>query len=625
MSKNLSDLWNESVQSATWEHIREYHLNHAYLEGRQWLSWTPVDRSLSDIIPDEPDRIQATVNHMRSNTRTIVSQLTQRQLTFEVPPSMYDDVTLRAAAISKGILSDLHRRHNWETLREENIKSCLKGGTSIVAVEWSPQNKTTKETVLSIADFVVEPGATRMEYARWWIKLQQLPPNEVRSLFPDHFIDEAPEADARTHWSNDYTSEPTDLTRVYTYYERPNPLNPDGGFRVEVNGRTLQEGKWPFPWKDSLNIASIRESVIENSPYGTTIMSDVRSPQTALNAVWSAVLEHIRESSNHRLVADYSWADVVDSLTDRPGEPLIGPMEAGAPGYLTAPPMPTQFAQTIAMLKEEIDNLLGVHDVSRGMSPANIESGYGLAILAEKDSSPVGRLIKESANLWGRVGWMVLELHEDNVTEERESTIRDMGGAPARRKWKGEDIKGQTEAIVPLEAIVPKSQAAQQQFAMTAVEMGLITPDDPLAVSKFAQLAEMPDQRGIIAAVSPDADKAIRENEMVVMDEVPEPKPFDDHEIHIEMHNRFRKSLQYELLTDEQREDIDNHVLSHEALVGEEMGERRMATEMDPAMGAAPMASGAAPMEALPEEAYGETAPPGGEEALIAELMNQFP
>ena len=355
-----------------------------------------------------------------------------------------------------------------------------------------------------------------------------------------------------------------------------------------------------FPWKHRLNLCAARESLIEHEAFGSTVLSDVRSPQTALNAAWSGFLEHMREASTHRIIMDENWEDAIDTLNDRAGAPLVGPKaKVGAPEYLKAPPIPAGLVEGIQLLKAEIDNLLGVHDVSRGEAPNNIESGYGLSILAEKDSSPVGRLIKETARVWSRVGWMVLELHQTEVTSERTTSISE-GAAPAVRKWKGSDIQGETKATVPLEAIIPKSQAAQQQWAEHAVENGLINVEDPLAVMRFARLADMPDQRGILDATLPDAAKAIRENETVVLDDIPIPMDFDDHAIHIEVHNEFRKSLQYSLLSPEQVTDINNHVLAHEKMAGQEMGDRRMATDIDPALGAAPVATGAAPMEGLP-------------------------
>lgn len=599
----IAQKWDEAYKH-TREHVREYHLNHAYLEGYQWMEWDPIELQVQGL-PDDVDRIQATFNHMRANVRTLTSQLTQRELTFEVPPSAYDDATIRSAKVSESLLSDIKVDHDWEILREAHIKSVMKGGTAIVAVDWDPENKTTIETVLGVPEFVVEPGARDLERARWWIKLQLLPPKEVQSMFPEHFPPEKgpPDADGRLGMTSEYEYRErfTPLTRVYTYYERPNPLNPDGCIKVEVNGMLLQHAKkWPFPWKERLNFAGARESLIEHEAFGSTVLSDVRSPQTALNAAWSGFLEHMRESSNHRLVMDDNWEDALDTLNDRAGAPLVGPKaKVGGPEYLKAPPIPTGLLDGINMLKAEIDNLLGVHDVSRGQAPANIESGYGLSILAEKDSSPVGRLIKETGRVWSRVGWMVLAIHELEVKEERTASIQD-GAAPALRKWKGSDINGETRAHVPLDAIIPKSQAAQQQWASEAIQMGLISPEDPLAVMRYAKLADMPDQRGIIHATLPDAEKAIRENESVVLDEVPMPREFDNHQMHIEVHNDFRKSLQYELMDEQQRMDMDNHIKVHEQMIQEQLASQRMGSDIDPALAAAPRADGAPPIEALP-------------------------
>ncbi len=596
---SVSDLWDDAF-SHTREHVKEHHLNHAYLEGFQWMDWNPVELQVQGL-PEDHVRIQATMNHMRANVRTIVSQLTQRELSFEVPASAYDDATLRAAKTAEALLAEIKRDHGWEVLREAHMKATLKGGSGAVVVDWSMANETTVETVLGTPEFVLEPGARNAERARWFIKLQLMPPAEVQAMWPDVFKDGPPKANGRVGMASSYEYKQRDAptTRVLTYYERPNPLQPEGRVIVEADGKTLEAMPWPFPWKHKLNISVARESLIENEAYGSTILSDVRSPQTALNAAWSSVLEHLREMSNHRWVFDQSWEDQINVLNDRPGQPLVGRLEKGAPQVMKAPSAPTISLDAIRMLKAEIDNLTGVHDVSRGQAPANVESGYGLSILAEKDSSPVGRLIKEEARVWGDVAWMVLELHQAQVTKPRTTSIRDSSG-PARREWKGSDLMDQTGAIVPLDAIIPKSQAAQQAWAEQAVQMGLISSEDPLAVMRFAKLADMPDQRGIVNATLPDASKAIRENESVVMDEVPLPREFDGHEIHIEIHNDFRKSLQYELLTPQQQKDIDNHVRAHEEMAQEALAKRRLGTEIDPALGAVPTAEGAPPVEALP-------------------------
>jgi hypothetical protein len=132
--------------------------------------------------------------------------------------------------------------------------------------------------------------------------------------------------------------------------------------------------------------------------------------------------------------------------------------------------------------------------------------------------------------------------------------------------------------------------------------MGLISPQDPLGFMKYARLSDMPDRRSLVQAISPDVDKAIRENEMVVLEEIPLPREFDDHQVHITVHNDFRKSAEYELMEEQQRVDIDNHVRVHEQFAMEAAGKQRMRAEIDPALGAAPVAEGSAPVDPLPPE-----------------------
>ncbi len=607
----VSERWNEAQAYIT-DHIQAYHLNHSYLEGHQWLKWNQVDNTL-EALPEDLDRIQATINHMRSNTRALIAQLTQRHLEWECLPTSYDDATLRAARTAESIIRDYCDQQEWEVMREEHVRAALKGGTSAISVDWSKENNPVL-SVLSVPEFVVEPGARRAETARWWIRCQLLPPKEVQAMFPRHFEERAPEPDGSQGETGSYTygERTLRLTKVFTYYERPNTLCPEGRVLVEVNGQVVQAVKWNFPWKDRLNLVVATESKIENEAFGSTVLNDVISPQTALNAAWSSVLEHLRESSTHRMVADISWADQVDQMTDKPNQVMVGPMEQGKPEYMKAPGLPIGATEVIDRLKLEIDNLMGVHDVSRGQAPANIESGYGLSILAEKDSTPVGRLIKESARTWSLVAKMVLHLCEVRVTKEREATIHE-GSGPVRRSWKGSTLMGQRNIKVPLDAIMPRSRAAQQQWAGEALQMGLISPEDPLAVMRFAKLADMPDQRSIIAATLPDAQKAIEENELSIMDEVPIPEEFDNHEIHMLVHNEFRKSRTYRELDkdDPRKKTIDDHVKSHQQMIATQLGQRRMGAQIDPILGEAPRADGAPavapldappPPEALPEE-----------------------
>ena len=87
------------------------------------------------------------MNRMRANGRNLIAQLTQRELSFEVLPTMYDDATVRAAHLAETLLRETCTLHNWETKREELVAAVLKGGTAAVCVDWDKETQQTVEQV----------------------------------------------------------------------------------------------------------------------------------------------------------------------------------------------------------------------------------------------------------------------------------------------------------------------------------------------------------------------------------------------------------------------------------------------------------------------------------------------
>ena len=597
--------------------LSDYWLNHAFLLGYQW---TYVEESTGVVrqAPDEPGREQAVNNRMWSNHRTLIGKLTQRELTFEVPPTGADDGSIMGARIAESILRGTKVAHGWETDREVLAAMILKGGTAALAVEWDPhaghvvvgpsedseeiRGGDTVETPLGLHQFVVEPGVREAEKARWWIKAESLPPETVQSIYG---LAERPDADVtagqsalqrRLISSANMSSQASsgtndDLTLVLTYYERPNVHSPEGRVAVVVGGQIVQGGEdmpWPFPFKDRLNLVVGRETVVEDEWTGQTVYTAVRGPQALLNVSWSSIIEHMKLAGNARLVVPQSSIDLVEQLTDLPGEIL--PVQDGAQGsigYVQPAQLPGWLIDVPINLLAQIDDLMGVHDVSRGVAPPNVESGFGISILAEQDSTPVGRISKEIARMFSTASTMVLQLMEAEVSETREVTAAEPGQAPMVTKWSGKDLLGQTTAHVPLEAIVPRNRAAQMKLAQDMMAMGLIT-----TIDEFMAVSEMADSTGILEKVDPDTARARRENHAFRADKAVHTQPWDNHQIHIREHNALRKSRAYEMMTAEQRQVVDLHIQGHETRAAEEAGMQQAKLERGgPSLASAPTAN----------------------------------
>jgi hypothetical protein len=593
----------------------DYQLARAMLEGDQWVYYDRVTNSLRQI-PRDAGRVRATMNRIWPASRTVISKALSRPLTFEVPPGDSDDASIRGAHLAQSVLQHLWRDHNWETLREQASWASWLGGSAIIAVDWDAKAGTSigmspmtgnkigtgdiVESVLTILEVAFEPGIRDAEKAVWWIRAQALPPGLVRDTYD---LDYDPPTDVSGAMAplqarmvqGDRRENAANLTRVLTYYERPNNSRPQGAVATLVGGRLVDGPKdWPFPFKDRLNLVLARETKVAGRWTGTSVVQAAIPVQVAYNAAWSNMLEHLKQAGNARLMIPEGTLDLMDELTDTPGEIMPINPASGEPKYLSPPQMPQWWVEEGPKLAQELDDILGVHDVSRGQAPKNIESGLGLSILSENDGTPLGHMVKEHSEVWSRFASLVLQIYADKVTEKRKAVLRPTGGVPETVTWSGKALENQTHAYVPLDAVMPRSRSAMLAFARELFDRQMIK--DP---AHFAQVADLDRQDQFLEALDPDMAKAKRENHLFTLGQEILPAEFDDDQIHIAAHNDFRKTVRYEAMTSQARRLVDQHLQAHETSAAEKQGKMLAKMNVHPALASAPNAQGA-PMPPMP-------------------------
>ena len=596
----VRELWRKGVDAQR-RLLVNYQVNTAFVYGDQWVYAEPQTNALRQVARD-PDRVQATVNRLLPSMRTLQAKLHKRPLVWEVAPPDGDDASTRQARLAESVVAATAAEQGWEGTRIEADWVTFLGGTGVLWVDWNPSAGThlTKDdegrdvgtgdvvvTVSSIAQVVVEPGAKDAARARWAIRGVALPPEEVKDTYG---LKEAPKADAQAGGQiHDLTRRSggggADLTMVYHYYRRPSATD-EGEMAVVVGEQVVQSGTWPFPWTNRLNLAVQRETAVPDQWCGDTVLSSAIQIQAAYNMAWSSLLEHLKLAGNARLLMPEGNLDLIDEMTDTPGEMLAYRTDAGAPAYLSPPQLPQWGIDSPAMLRRELDDMLGVQDISRGAAPSNIESGLGIQILSEQADSPVLQMAAESARAWSDVASMALQLYAEHATETRTAAVTEKGQPTEGVEWTGDDLDGVTDAKVPLDAVIPKSRAAQQALAVKLWELGIVK--DPEVV---AEIGDLPDKASFIEAVNPDAAKAADENYVMAMGGEVEVADFDDHGVHRRVHNTFRKSRRYRSLDEGRRSAVDAHMQEHEDKAREEQVQAAAEAMVSPTGMAPPLAS----------------------------------
>jgi len=587
---------------------RDYWMNGSYYASHQWIWWDFTRNIVQELdYANEAERgSRITVDKFGPRTRGLLARLTRSELIWEVQPSGMDDVSMRRMRLQEQILLGEQKKNHWEDIREMAILQTLFGGAAAISVDWDPDMGEdylidpvssiavplggVRLTPMGINEFTLEPGSQNVLDARWWMRCTSLPPEQIKERYD---LDWTPTPDAEAMLSSRHRSillrrpggAPPKTTLVYTYYERPTRNSPGCIVHV-VNGKiVLQEDTWPFPF-NHLNLVLFRQSKIPNTWVGHTLLTAARDVQYSYNRARSTILEHMRKAANARLMIPAGSVDDADNITVDPADTLEYNSEIGEPHWQSAPEVPRWISGEAAQLEMELDDIFHSHQTTRGQAPGDRNSGLALALLAEKDDTPLGPMAKDQSYGWGKIAEMCLTLYRMNAESNeitRKVMILSEHGVPLEVSWNAEDIDEKPTVVVPLDATQPRSKIATQSIISNLAQQFPMVFQNVDAKS-LSKMLDLPDPRTFLAQTDPDVAKAEWENGLLMQGIAVLPEDFDVHNIHIAVHNAQRKSPTYELAPPEIKQLIDMHVMAHMQYLTNETA-AMMAQEDQSAMG----------------------------------------
>ena len=591
-AKTVREAWDKGMK-ATRQERQNAVLNQCFLLNQHWNYWNRASGRLEEV-PRNPDRVRATVAKIGPDSDRIIAKLTSRPLVWEQKPQSADDAAIRAARISEAAVAQIAQSQQWEEIRFEHAHVSWTAGVGAVAVEWDRTAGTPigvtqdgkevrtgepKLSVLSIHEIACEPGTHDIRKARWWVRGVALPPDTVQEKYG---LGKKPQADARATESIYKISEDrngdTPMTMVFTYFERPMNGSP-GKTCTVIGSEIVEEGPWPFPWTDRLNLGICKVKPIHGRWWGHTPVTDAVPVQTAFNASWSSIIEHMSQAGNARLWVPYGSVPDNEDLSDLAGEAVYyNPINDHKPYWESPPTMPDWWIRQPGMLGEQMDNILGQKEAARGGAPAGIESGLALSILSENDDTMISRFGRNMADMWGDVGSMVLKLLETYVRDSRTAMVQmPYSRIPEVVKWNGQSLMGHTDVHVPTDAVAPRNRSSQQAFAFQLYDRDIIrTPQ------QLAKVADLPDTDDLLDGIDPDTSRANRENAHLAAGQARTIDVIDDHQNHINLHRDFMRSERYEYLDPQVQGLFRQHVAAHELYAAQQAAAQAYAAGISP-------------------------------------------
>ncbi|MGH7792792.1 MAG: hypothetical protein ACREOB_10820, partial [Thermodesulfobacteriota bacterium] len=376
---------------------------------------------------------------------------------------------------------------------------------------------------------------------------------------------------------------------VLEIWMKPNvhPLLPDGGMYTCV-GHKIAQGFEGWPYSHKQYPFSKIDNIQTGKFYTESVITDLIPLQRELNRTRGQIIEAKNRMAKPQLAAEMGSVDPT-KITTEPGQVILY-----QPGYNQPVPIPLQNLPNYVL--EEVNRLLidmadisGQHEVSQGSVPPGVTAATAISYLQEQDESMLATTYASFEEAVEKTAHQTLTYVKDYWTVPRLVKIVGVDGSFDAQVFKGAQLQDNTDIKIEAGSALPTSRAAKQAFIMDLMKMGFIPPQEGLEVMEIGGLNK------IYERLQVDVRQAQRENlkmssvteEIIQMnaqqyegqiDEqtgIPMSPPlvvpvntWDNHQVHVEIHNRYRKSQSFELVSQEVKRLFEEHVKEHaEALI----------------------------------------------------------
>jgi hypothetical protein len=426
----------------------------------------------------------------------------------------------------------------------------------------------------------------------------------------------------------------------------------------------LQDYQYEYPFRHGRYPFVKIDHVPSGMYYSRSVIQDLIPLQKEYNRTRSIMLE------SRNLAGKPQWGYVTGSIdpkkfNSRPG--LLLPVQLGFdfPKALEQPELPPSVVNELEVTIKDMDDVSSQYEITKGRTPPGVEAASAIAYLQEENDTILHHTVVSLEAAVQETGVQVLANVHDFWAADRIVQMTSKNQFMEVKQFKATDLNPIMDFRVESGSMAPRSQAAKQAFITELMKMGVIEPTKALKYLQMAETNKLYDemmldyrhaQRENVAmgmgqeltkvdikgqpeidpmtgiemgpAVKQDIERDPMTGEPSIDEETGQPvvfnvttNPFDNHEIHVQEHEAFQKTQEYELLDPQVQQIIQDHVDQHkmemmkqknsiqtdQAMNEVTMGdakEKKAAAESPPEMDSGAPVGGPSGNGSQPEEAY---------------------
>jgi hypothetical protein len=492
-------------------------------------------------------RVMLAVNQALTVFRTELAKATKSRPVMEVVARSDEPVDLAAAKVGKQALEAAEWKYNLRQLRKDALSWTFSCGVAGVYVGYDPDDDKdgTRKFVIDPQTKDVTFNPVRIEELSKMLEKGELDEVEVEEyalgdccfkvfspfqMLPDPtkldfdeiqdiITTEVMDVDAARDFFGDdkIMPEPVQLgtmekraiaragipfvepdsseqVQIHTYWLLPNYYK--GKFLSQglmchfLSDGTLLEKKQPYPYADKrIPIAFFKHIPSPMSIWPDSILQHIRSINIELDKAVSQIIEAKdymanpmwRVATQHRIKGKIrSKAGNIVRYVHVPNIPPPEPL----PGV----PVPAQVENLVVLLRDQILDISGQGETSRGKVPSGVRSGVAVAYLQEEDDTKLGPTAENIELAVAKMGSLTLSRFGQYYSVTRLMRYYRRDGFFDVIRFKGADLAGVTDVIPVAGTALPRNRAARQQNVLDMVSMGVIR--DPKKIADMLEIGE---------------------------------------------------------------------------------------------------------------------------------------
>lgn len=311
------------------------------------------------------------------------------------------------------------------------ITLALQIGTAIFMCRWNGKDENglgnVDNVLINPFNLFPDPMATNIDNAEYIIYATYKHVNQLKQQFPDkanslvsgtinfsELVQSGNDTGTISNqvlvlecWTRDYTTFEDDVEdedgKTLKVRKRKYPKGriitcaPELGILLSDKPNPYDDGRFPFIMLKCYDVPF--------KFWGKGEIEQLLSPQTYINDLVNQIIDNAKLTANMPWVLDKNSGIGKGQLTNRPG--LIIRKNPGSEVHrLQPPPMPAYVQEMVAMLKNDIETISGIHDVTQGRKPGSISAASAIMALQEAAQARIRLKVKLMEQTLGELGNM---------------------------------------------------------------------------------------------------------------------------------------------------------------------------------------------------------------------------